>query len=137
MFRGMHPTRQFLRHTLVTCGVLIGISLGRDATAQQATTFDRPFIHESVEALATVVDREYFDAGIAARAAASLREQGSRVRRCADAGDVGGETRRVTWDGFATGESPVRHTGAAVIRYRRSEREARDVYDRVHSAARA
>jgi retinol-binding protein 3 len=85
---------------LAACVLLLGISLGRDATAQQSPTVESAFVRESVEALASVVDREYFDIDIAARVAASLREQASRGRYD-DAQTAAALAARLTQDLFA------------------------------------
>ncbi|MFN7731159.1 MAG: S41 family peptidase [Pirellula sp.] len=42
---------------------------------EDAREFDREFVHESVESVAAIVDREYFDAEIAAQVASSLRKR--------------------------------------------------------------
>jgi hypothetical protein len=96
---------RFSRRCIV--GLVISLALafatldGHVVAQHAATRIDRQVIRETVESVAAVVNREYFDAGVGARVEASLRQWLSQGRY-ADADTLESLAGMLTRDLLAT-----------------------------------
>jgi C-terminal processing protease CtpA/Prc len=85
---------------------------GQVIAQQSVSRIDREFIRETVESLASVVNREYFDAGVGARVDASLRQWLSQGRY-ADAETLESLAGMLTRDLLATTQD--KHLAVTVV----------------------
>jgi Peptidase family S41/N-terminal domain of Peptidase_S41 in eukaryotic IRBP len=106
----------FSRGRIVALAMSIALTIaavdGQVVAQQPAGRIDRELIRETVESLASVVNREYFDAGVGARVDASLRQWLSEGRY-ADAGTLESLAGMLTRDLLATTED--KHLAVRIV----------------------